>query len=810
MTKLFSAIISKFSTYNKSTLCGLVSSCERIFKVKKRTFVVLAVVLFIGFVFYLLPVPKFDRPVSTLLFDRHGELLGASIASDEQWRFPEIESLPEKYIIAATVYEDSRFFYHPGVDVLALARAVRDNIRFGTIVSGASTITMQVVRMSRPDKPRTLLEKLIEMILACRLEFSTSKEDILKLYASHAPYGGNVVGLEAAAWRYFGRSPLNLSWAETATLAVLPNSPALIHPGRQRHLLRQKRDRLLARLYKKSVIDSLTLSLSLQEPLPDKPNPLPMLAPHLLQRFTQESTQSLTRVKLTLDGALQKRVCDIVKVHHRHLALNDINNAAALVLDIAGSEVLAYVGNVEGDGSFAHGEYVDIITAPRSTGSILKPLLYAGMLESGEILPMALVPDIPTHFGGFAPENYTRTYEGAVPAYMALARSLNVPAVRLLNNYGVHRFYALLESLGMTTLFRPAQDYGLSLILGGAEGTLWELTTIYAAVAQRLLPDSQKQNSTFHASLFLDSPPERKNSLEPILSPAACWLTVQALLEVARPEEDMAWREFQSSQKIAWKTGTSYGFRDGWAIGLTPRYAVGVWVGNADGEGRPGLTGISSAAPILFDIFNCLESASWFEPPVARLYDITVCAHSGYRAGPFCAATKTCQVPEAGLAFSVCPYCHVVHCDSTDTWRVHSDCESVADIKSIPWFTLPPAMEWFYRKKHSDYKPLPPFRDDCYMALNMISGSSMNLLQHQEDRSVYVPVELDGSSGRIVFEATHRDPNSTIFWHLDEEYLTATQNIHQLSLSPPPGRHLLTLVDETGEIVQHSFNVLEK
>lgn len=806
----FSGILSRFSTSVKNTLCGIVSLCERIYPIKKCSAVVFAMVLCTSFAFYLLPLPEFDRPVSMLLFDREGELLGASIAADEQWRFPEIESLTQKYSMCTTIYEDSRFFHHPGVDVLALARAIRDNVRRGAIVSGASTITMQVIRLSRPDKRRTVPEKLIEMVLACRLELTTSKEDILKLYASHAPYGGNVVGLEAAAWRYFGRSPSHLSWAETATLAVLPNSPALIHPGRQRLLLRQKRDQLLSTLYAKDLIDSLTFHLSLHEPLPDKPKPLPMLAPHLLQRFAQSSAQTSARKQSTLDGALQKRVHDIVELHHRHLALNDINNAAALVLDIAGGEVLAYVGNVEGDGSYAHAEYVDIITAPRSTGSILKPLLYAGMLERGELLPMALVPDIPTHMGGFAPENYSRTYEGAVPAYMALARSLNVPAVRLLNNYGVHRFYALLKSLGMTTLFRPAQDYGLSLILGGAEGTLWELTTIYANLAQQLAHPQSGNSSLFQPSFVLDSHAKKPKPVECPLSPAACWLTMQAMLEVMRPEDEMAWREFLSSQKIAWKTGTSYGFRDGWAIGLTPLYAVGVWVGNADGEGRPGLTGLTSAAPLLFDIFNCLESSPWFEPPETQLYDITICAHSGYRAGPFCAATQTCHVPEAGLAFSVCPYCRVVHCDSTRTWRLHSDCQSVADIESIPWFTLPPAMEWFYRKKHSDYKPLPPFRDDCYATLNMISGSSMNLLQHQADQSVYVPVELDGSSGRVVFEAAHRDPDITIYWHLDDAYFTATQGIHQVALSPSPGRHLLTLVDQVGEIIQRSFTVLDK
>lgn len=760
--------------------------------------------------FLLLPTPKFDDPVSTLLLDRNDDLLGATIASDEQWRFPEIEQVPEKYKIAAIMFEDKRFFYHPGIDLLALGRAIRDNLKNNEIVSGASTISMQVIRLSRKEKQRTFGEKFIEMILALRLELTMSKEDILKLYASYAPYGGNVVGLEAAAWRYFGRDPHQLSWAESATLAVLPNSPALIHPGRQRDHLKQKRDRLLNRLYEKDVIDSLTLQLALTEPLPNKPKPLPMLAPHLLQRLRLESPKNENRFTSTLDMSIQKRVRDIVERHSRYLSLNDIHNAAALVIEIDSSKVRAYIGNTSSDDKSSNGEYVDIITSPRSTGSILKPLLYAGMLETGELLPTALVADIPTQMGGFAPENYTRTYEGAIPAYMALARSLNVPAVRLLDDYGVHRFHGLLETLGMSTLFRPAQDYGLSLILGGAEGTLWELTSIYAGLARSVLHYSHPDiEESFHAPVYVANQTNKQSAVKSPLSPASCWLTLEAMLNVTRPAEEQVWREFQSSQKIAWKTGTSFGFRDGWAIGLTPTYAVGVWVGNADGEGRPGLTGLSAAAPILFDIFNSLDSAPWFEKPDLDLYDITVCAKSGYRAGPFCEKTHDIGVPQAGLSFSVCPYCQLVHCDSTKTWRVHSDCESVANMQAVSWFTLPPAMAWFYRKKHSDFKALPPFRDDCYASIHLASNS-MNLVRHRLDRNVYVPIELDGSSGRIVFEATHRDPNISIYWHLDDHYITRTSGIHHLSLSPEPGEHLLTLVDEQGDMIQRSFTVLEK
>ena len=777
------------------------------------------------FLFILLPVPKFESPLSTVLLDRDGQLLGASIARDEQWRFPVLEQISVKFVSAITLYEDRRFFHHPGVDPISLIRAVRDNLISGRIVSGGSTLTMQVVRLSRAGHARTIWEKIIEMVLALRMELTMSKDEILKLYVSHAPFGGNVVGIEAAAWRYFGRDPAQLSWAETAMLAVLPNSPSLIHPGRNRQQLLRKRNRLLQRLMKAAIIDTMTYSLSKEEPLPQKPLPLPMLAPHLLQHVKQsvaknKNTVSGIRGRTTLKKTLQIRAIEVVHRHHRHLVRNLIRNAAAIIIGIDQGDVLAYVGNVTDTSQHGHGSYVDIIPAPRSTGSLLKPFLYAGMLESGEVLPTTLVPDIPTRLGGFAPQNYTRSFEGAVPAYMALARSLNVPAVRLLHRYGVDRFSGLLKSLGMRTLFRPASEYGLSLILGGAEGSLWDMTGIYAGMARSVnLFFKDETSNPFFPPHFLWQDDSSSPSIYPTdmrisssyspLHAASCWLTFQALLEVARPADESGWRHFTSTQKIAWKTGTSYGFRDGWAIGVTPKYAVGVWVGNADGEGRPGLTGLGSAAPILFDLFNLLNPVPWFECPENEIFSTEVCTHSGFRAGPYCSETRNIRTPHAGFKMERCPYCRIVFCDSTLQWQVHSGCEPVASMKKVPWFVLPPAMEWLYRQKHSDYRPLPPFRPDSYITMDFPRTRVMSLIRHDAHSKLYVPVELDGRRGKMVFEVTHRNPSTTIFWHLNENYITSTQDLHQIAIAPNPGDHVLTLVDEYGERLDHSFTVMQ-
>jgi penicillin-binding protein 1C len=765
-----------------------------------------------------LPEPLFAVPYATILLDRDEQLLGAAIAADEQWRFPPADRVAPKFAQAITCFEDRRFFHHPGVDPLALARAIWTNLREGRVISGASTLTMQVIRLARQGRPRTVGEKTIEMLLALRLEWRADKAQILALYAAHAPFGGNVVGLEAAAWRFFGRAPDTLSWAESATLAVLPNSPALIHPGKNRRHLRRKRDALLERLRRQGRIDALTCRLAQAEPLPPQPFPLPRLAPHLLERARRNTpVQTGTRpgrIHTTLQKNLQVRASEIVNRHSRRLAGNGIHNAAALVLAVNGGQVLAYVGNSGPVGQALRGHAVDVVMAPRSSGSILKPLLYAGMLQAGELLPTQLVADIPTRIGGFAPQNYTRSYQGAVPAAMALARSLNVPAVRLLRRYGVARFYTLLQTLGLGTLHRRAEDYGLSLILGGAETSLWEITGIYAGLAR----SANRSHRAGPGAIFAppryqgahDGAGKRSLAHAPPLDPAACWQAIQAMLEVTRPGIEARWRQFDSSRPVAWKTGTSFGLRDGWAIGITPRHAVGVWVGNADGEGRPGLTGIGAAAPIMFDLFGLLGDDGWFQRPDDLLFEVEVCAHSGYRSGPHCESKRKVAVARVGRRTGMCPYCRIVHCDVSGQWRVHGDCQPVAAISPRNWFVLPPAMEWFYRQNHAHYRSLPPLRRDCVMTLSASPTAAMTLIRPAPHSRIFIPLEMDGRRGRTVFKAAHRHVDRRIFWHLDAHYLGTTRGLHQMALAPTAGMHTLTIVDEDGARVSRRFTVVSR
>jgi penicillin-binding protein 1C len=392
--------------------------------------------LLVFFLFWFsLPKNLFTDPASTVLLDRSGQLLGAKISADQQWRFPECDTVPDKFRQAILSYEDKYFSFHPGFNPVAIFRALYLNLKQGKIVAGGSTITMQVIRLSRKNHQRTYFEKIREILLAFRLELSHSKREILRLYTSHAPFGGNVVGLNAAAWRYFGVDAAHLSWAESATLAVLPNSPGLIYPGRNPHELKVKRDKLLRILYHKRIIDRMTYDLARSELLPEKPFVLPQMAPHLLDLTVREGKKGeIVRSTIRLD--LQQQVNNILNFHSIGLAANEIHNAAAIVVEVETGNVVAYIGNLKPVGKTEYSNKVDIIRSSRSTGSILKPFLYAGMLNDGLLLPTTLVPDIPTRIGGFMPENYNLTYDGAVPAKRALSRSLNIPAVKMLQVYG--------------------------------------------------------------------------------------------------------------------------------------------------------------------------------------------------------------------------------------------------------------------------------------------------------------------------------------------------------------------------------------
>ncbi len=758
----------------------------------------------------MLPAPLFNDDYSTVLFDRQNNLLGARVAGDGRWRFSESDSIPLKYEKALLCFEDKYFYRHFGFNPVSAFNALIDNIKAGRVIRGGSTITMQVIRMARKGKPRTIKEKLIEIWLATALETKCSKKEILNLYVSHAPYGGNVVGLEAASWRYFGRSPFQLTWAEAALLAVLPNAPSLIHPGKHRKALLKKRNRLLASLLKNRTIDSTDYQLALLEKIPEKPHRLPDNAPHLLEQCRYR--HKTFKIHTTIDGYLQSRVNEIASAYYKKYSQNEIYNLAVLVVRPDTKAVVAYVGNVVESGK--HGGHNDMIQSPRSTGSILKPLLYAAAIDDGQILINSLIPDIPSYFKNYHPQNFDRVFEGAVPASQALSRSRNVPAIYLLRDYGIGRFMEKMKQMGITTFNRPADYYGLSLILGGGEATLWELTSAYAGMAQTLL-----HNDAFYGKYTgheYDKPVILKSRVARVVEPektatlplhaGAIWETYQALEKVHRPEMEEGWEYFNPSAPIAWKTGTSFGFKDAWAIGSSADYIVGVWVGNADGEGRSGLTGTSYAAPVMFEVFDALQIKSRFQRPEDDLTEIVVCRQSGYRASKNCPETDTVLSYVAGNRVKACPFHKIIFTDQSEQHRLSARCARVHQMKKVSWFVLPPVQEWYYHKTHPSYRMLPPFKQGCSP---LDDNNMMAFVYPLPGIKVFVPRGANGQPEEVVFQISHQNHGITLYWHLDRQYIGSTQRIHKLAFIPGPGRHLLTVVDENGISKKVVFEVMD-
>ncbi len=368
----------------------------------------------------------------------------------------------------------------------------------------------------------------------------------------------------------------------------------------------------------------------------------------------------------------------------------------------------------------------------------------------------------------------------------------------------------------LKNISRPADHYGLTLIVGGAEASLWEIANVYTCLARHLSHfykyDGRYNPSDFRPAHFRtienNSDKVRLHPKPTHLSAAAVWHMLEAMQQVRRPNSEGDWELFRSNSRVAWKTGTSFGYRDAWAIGLDGRHTVGVWVGNADGEGRPGLVGVKVAGPILFDVMSLLEPEEWFEQPFDEMTEIAVCRKSGYRALPIC-PTDTLLVAASGLKSPACPYHRLLHLDESATHQVSDRCLPVNDMRQQPWFVLPPLEEHYYIAATPSYHKAPPYREGCQPLLSTPSQSAMQFIYPKSFTSVYIPVDLDGNKSKVVFKVAHRRPESTIYWHLDDTYVGATRDFHHLELAPPVGEHILTLVDERGERLVEGFEVVE-
>ncbi|MFT4977091.1 MAG: penicillin-binding protein 1C, partial [Myxococcota bacterium] len=630
---------------------------------------------------------------------RDGEIAHAFLSPDERWRIDLTEGqLDEKYLDALIAAEDARFWWHPGVDPLAIVRAAGQNLAAGRVVSGGSTLTMQLARMLEP-RPRTLVAKLADAARAIQLELRLSKSEILAAYVRLAPFGRNLEGVGAASLAYFGHSAGALTEGEIAVLLAVPQRPASRYPHPDNvAALRASRDRVAARLQADGAFSQTPEAIAAIEaaPVPDRLRPLPRDAAHAAWWLRGDGV-----VQTTLDADVQ-RVAERVLAEHATLAARmDVHDAAIVVIERETGEVAGLVGGVD-FWSGLPGSQMPAFAAPRSPGSALKPVLYAAALDEGLILPGQLVTDTPVRYGQYQPKNYDGTYDGVVTMDDALSRSLNVPFINLLSEVGVERFLGRLRAMGARSLQPTPGHYGLSLIAGGIELTPLEMAGLYWTLAE--------QGTTRPLRLRPEQAEEPGIS---VFSPGAAWLTVRTLARRDRPDFPERAQVSATPRSVWWKTGTSFGNRDAWSIGSGQRYVVVVWLGNLDNRSSPWLVGARAAGPILFDLLEGLGDDRGAPPPrPSDLSPIEVCALSGHLPSARCPRRVRIDAPQK-VPPSPCPYHQEVLLDAETGLRVTPGCQAGRPVRREVYVLWPPEVRRWLTDQHLTAGVAPPLAAGC-------------------------------------------------------------------------------------------------
>lgn len=744
----------------------------------------LGVALFLKGLAWMIPLPEhaLRRPSSTLVFDRKGQLLQAFISSDDMWRIqtPLTEVSPhlQKSLLA---FEDRWFYWHFGVNPLAMARASLQNVFSRRVVSGGSTITMQISRMMEP-KPRTFSAKAVEILRAFQLEQRYSKRQLLEFYYNMAPYGGNIEGVAAAAWLYFGKEPSQLSLGEAALLTALPNSPTANRPDANPERARAARDRVLARLRRRNIIAEQAYREALAEEVPTARQRLPRKAPHLCRDLWLAGREE-SRIYSTVDSRIQSVAEDLLRLHLRRWSAANITNGAVVVLDNRTHEVLALVGSVDFNDR-RHAGQVNGARAPRSPGSALKPFIYALAMEQGLISPAHYVEDVPRDFSGYAPENYDRTYSGIVTARAALERSLNLPAITLEHALGEKNLYDLMRRAGVDSL-RGRDNYGLSMAIGGCEITLLEISALYSMLAcggEYTRPWTNQQQPQSAGVRLLDE--------------GTAYLITDVLTGVQRPDLPACW-EFTSLPRVAWKTGTSYGHRDAWSIGYNPWVTVGVWVGNFSGEGARDLVGAEVAGPILFELMNNIcrgRQIPWFRRPSS--VDVReVCSLSGQEPGPHCPTLiQEMFLPDRSPQ-ETCRFHQAVEIDEKTGYRLPpryaGDRPSVTKV-----FTKWPARvgSWI-ESLGTPIERLPPLLPQWQ---GLTPGAPPIIRSPSQDCQYRLREGIPPEYQKICLEASAGTDVQKLYWFIDGRLLGAVKPGERLFYIPEVGKHRVVCQDELG------------
>ena len=718
----------------------------------------------------------FEDRYSVSVLDNNGKIIGVYLNKNEQWHLKSIDKIPEKLKTAVMVFEDKNFYSHNGVDLSAVIRAVKDNI-FEKRRTGASTITMQAVKMVQP-KERSYFNKYLEIVHAFKLEKYYKKDEILKMYLNNAPYGGNIVGYKTASYMYFRKSPKELTWSEAALLAVLPNSPGLMNVEKNREKLIEKRNFLLKKLYEKNFINERQYEISLKEPVPDKRYSFPVLAPHLVRRLVNENKDKKI-IKSTIDSEIQKKTEKAVKDYSEFLKLSGINNTAVLIINNKNYEVTAYAGSQDFY-DFKNNGQVDGITAKRSPGSLLKPFLYAKVIDEGIAAPQSKIPDVPLYFSNFSPQNADKKYYGMVEMRDALIKSLNIPFVELLKDYGEDKFFYFLKDI-LNFEDRNPERYGLSLILGTKEFTMEEIGILYSGLANY---------GNFKNLKYTEESTEEGRQL---LTKGASYLTLTTMRELERPGMEKFYRE---KNPVSWKTGTSHGRRDGWAAGITPEWTVVVWTGNFTGEGNPNLTGVYTGGNLLFNILKILPKTEKDFIIPSDLEKIEVDKETGYRL-KYDVPYKEIFYPKDAKPLKASSYYKKIFVNKNGE-EIDSRDESFNEREEKYILVYPLEVVNYFVRENLDVSNI--FSEKT-------AKKTIKFIYPKNNLKIIVPKDFDGEKSLIVKIANIK--NQELYWYVNKEYAGKSRE-KERSFNFKKGEYEIAVVSESGETAKINFQVAEK
>jgi penicillin-binding protein 1C len=734
----------------------------------------------------IIPV-RTSADYSTVVYAADSSMLHVFLNKEDKWRLQvkagEVSLLLKKILLFK---EDKYFRFHPGVNPLAVVRAAWNNFIKGRRTSGASTLTMQVVRLLYPAE-RTVTNKMLEMFRAFQLELRLSKDDILSLYLSLAPFGGNREGIQAASLMYFGKDVRHLSLSESVILAIIPNRPNSLSPFKNPQELVAVRNLWLKRLKEEKIITEDDFLNAVSEPLPLKKFFMPRQVPHLALRLKKQYPLS-SRIYTYIEVPAQKKSEQLLSDYMKNLQSIHVYNAAVLIIDNRQHAVMAYCGSQDFYDGIHFGQ-VDGLRALRSPGSTLKPAVYALAMDQGLITPKTVITDVPVDYAGYAPSNYDNKYRGTVTAEQALIQSLNIPAVKLLDQTGLNNLLSMLGKAQFQSLKGKEHQLGLSLVLGGCSVSPEEMAGLFSAFRSGIFIKPSLIKSERHDSKLLISAP-------------AAFMISEILMQTERPDFPENFQQAVNTPRIAWKTGTSYGRRDAWAIGYNDRYTIAVWIGNFSGEGAPELAGARVATPLLFRLFSAIDNKClqpWLQPPSGLDYRM-VCSISGMPANDFCEQRITDWFIPSVSPYLKCNHLVKVFLSHHEKFSYCMNCLPETGYKEKMFTQLSPELMAYYRNEKIPFNEIPPHNPSCS---KIISGKSPVIIQPADGKEYLMEKDT-----RLKLQCLTDADVSEVYWYHNNRFLRKAAARDEVFINPIEGQNTISCTDDKGRSAHSEIKVV--